>query len=89
MDGNSEIQHGIVTQGREKLNISGVQGVLSFDDETIMLETSAGRMTVKGEKLHIVSFITETGEFTAEGRLHALAYLAPAGHSGIISKLFR
>lgn len=89
MESSREAEHGIVTQGREKLSISGVLGVLSFDEDEIALETSAGRMAVKGEKLHIISFITETGELTAEGRLHAVAYLAPAGKSGMLSRLFR
>lgn len=89
MENKNEMNHGIVTQGREKLHISGVAAVLSFDDETIRLDTSAGQMTVKGENLHIVSFITETGDLTAEGRLHALAYTADSGHGGFISRLFR
>lgn len=89
MENKNEINHGIVTEGREKLHISGVTAVLSFDDETIRLDTSAGQMTVKGENLHIVSFITETGDLTADGRLHALAYTSDTGRSGIISRLFR
>lgn len=89
MDANREAEHGIVTQGREKLSISGVLGVISFDDETIMLETVAGRMTVKGEKLHIVSFITETGDLSAQGRIHAIAYVAEAGRGSVLSRLFR
>lgn len=89
MENGVEMSHGIVAEGREKLHISGVREVLSFDDETIRLETVAGRMTVKGENLHIVSFHTETGDLSAEGRLHALAYLADAKSGGLLSRLFR
>ncbi len=83
------MNHAVMTQGREKLNISGVKDVLSFDEETFLLDTVAGRMTVKGENLHILSFHTESGDLSAEGRIHAIAYLSDNKSGGMISKLFR
>ena len=89
MEKGIEMNHAVIAQGREKLNISGVKDVLSFDEETFLLDTVAGRMTVKGENLHILSFHTESGDLSAEGRIHALAYLSDNKSGGMISKLFR
>lgn len=89
MEKGIEMNHAVITQGREKLNISGVKDVLSFDEETFLLDTVAGRMTVKGENLHILSFHTESGDLSAEGRIHAFAYLSDNKSGGMISKLFR
>ena len=41
----------IVLENREKLNITGVLDVLSFDDQIVILETELGLLTVKGENL--------------------------------------
>ncbi len=41
--------HGIIIENREKMSVSGVQDVVSFDDQTVVLNTSMGELTVKGE----------------------------------------
>ena len=43
----------IVLENREKLNITGVLDVLSFDDQIVIFETELGLLTVKGENLRI------------------------------------
>ena len=86
---NIEMNHSVIAEGRKKLNISGVRDVLSFDDETIQLDTVQGRMTIKGEGLHIQSFHTESGDLFAEGRLHALVYISDERSGGFLSRIFR
>ena len=84
-----EMSHGIIAESRKKLNVSGVRDVLSFDEETIELDTVQGRLTVKGEGMHIVSFHTESGDLSAEGRLHAFVYVTDERSGGLFSRLFR
>ena len=43
----------IILENREKLTISGVLDVLSFDDQIVIVETDLGLLTVKGENLRI------------------------------------
>ena len=43
----------LILENREKLSISGVIDVLSFDDQVVMIETELGLLTVKGEELRI------------------------------------
>ena len=43
----------LILENREKLNVSGVLDVLSFDDQIIIVETSLGLLTIKGEDLKI------------------------------------
>lgn len=83
-------EQSIIIENRKKLNISGVKDVLSFDDETLLLDTALGRLTVKGEGLHIISFNTDNGSLTAEGRVHAAVYMSDGKSSGgFVSRLFR
>lgn len=58
--------HNIIIEDRKKLTLSGVKDVISFDDETLLLETALGRLTVKGAGLHIVNFDTASGDLFAE-----------------------
>lgn len=89
MDNISMQSHGIIAQSRKNLNVSGVKEVLSFDEETIQLDTVLGRLTVKGDGMHIISFHAETGDLVAEGRLHALVYVSEESSGGFWSRLFR
>lgn len=86
---NNLSNHNIILQNRKNLSISAVKDCLGFDDETINLLTSAGKITVKGNGLHIVNFNTETGEFTAEGKINAVVYTVDETTRGFFAKLFK
>lgn len=89
MDESLHIDQNIILENRKKLNVTGVGEVLSFDDETVILKTAMGNMTVKGEKLRISNFNTETGDLTAEGRVIAMVYTSEEKGGGLFSRLFR
>lgn len=87
---NSTVIQNVIIESRKKLNVSGVKDVISFDDETILLDTDLGRMTVKGEGLHIEGYNTQTGELTASGKVHAVVYMSDAKTTGgFLSRIFR
>ena len=48
--------HTITMKGRKSLKISGVEDVLSFDEDSIIMQTCMGTLSVDGDTLHIVSF---------------------------------
>ena len=79
----------VIIESRRRIHISGVKDVLSFDDETVALDSCLGRITVKGEELRITGFNTESGDLTAEGRIHAAVYLGDRSTGGFISRLFK
>lgn len=66
--------HKLTMQGRENLKISGVEDVISFDDNQIILETTKGRMTIKGEGLHVRSLNLEKGEVDVDGKIDQIQY---------------
>ena len=47
---NNIIQN-LILENREKLTITGVVDVLSFDDQIVIVETELGLLSVKGENL--------------------------------------
>ena len=90
MEENIAVIQNVIIENRKKLNISGVKDVSGFDDETILLDTALGKMTIKGEGLHIESFNTSTGDLTAGGKVCAVVYMSDARtSSGFLSRLYR
>ncbi len=86
-DNIKNAEHGIVIENREKVSITGVEDVLSFDDQTVVLYTHFGDLTVKGEGLKVNSFAVETGSLIIEGNILALAYTGNSKKS-MFSRLF-
>ncbi|NLX91989.1 MAG: sporulation protein YabP [Firmicutes bacterium] len=67
-------RHRLIIENREKMEISGVLHVDSFDDREIILETEQGLLAMRGEELHIRNLNLEQGELIVEGYLLELAY---------------
>lgn len=88
---NNVIQN-LVLESREKLSISGVLDVLSFDDQIVIVETELGLLTVKGEDLRINKLSIDTSEVVVEGDIYSMSYsekdLEKKGGS-IIGKIFK
>ena len=48
--------------------------MISFDLREILLETSEGMLTIKGNDLHINRLSVEKGDLEVEGKVDALLY---------------
>ena len=81
------INHSITLENRSKLIISGVLDVIGFDDETVLMETELGQLTVKGQNLKVLSFTVEVGTISVEGTVSALVYTG-ATKNGALKRLF-
>lgn len=87
---NTAMPHNLVLEDRRMLTLSGVSDVDSFDEETVVVFTDLGELTIRGSDLHINRLSVEVGELTVEGKISALIYsqeAAPKG--GFFSKVFR
>ena len=67
-------QHKFVLNNRKDCTISGVQDVLSFDVNEILLETELGMLLIKGHDLHVNRLSLEKGEIDIEGRIDSMTY---------------
>lgn len=83
----------IVLENREKLNVTGIVDVLSFDDQIIIIETELGLLTIKGEDLKINKLSIDTSDFIVEGKISSLTYSnTDSGipkSKNILSKIFK
>lgn len=71
---SSTVIQNLVLENREKLSISGVLDVLSFDDQVVVVETELGLLNVKGENLRINKLSIDTSEVIVEGDIYNLLY---------------
>jgi sporulation protein YabP len=67
-------QHALRLECRQRLAISGVTDVKSFDEQQIDLITDCGALTVEGEALHVGTLDIARGEVAVEGSISALYY---------------
>ena len=60
--------HKLMMTNRKGISLTGILDVISFDLREILLETSEGMLTIKGNDLHI------KGDLEVEGKVDALLY---------------
>ena len=83
------IPHQLILQDRRSLHISGVSEVERFDDETVILRTSQGTLTVCGRQLQVQRLSVESGDLTVEGILDAFSYADTHIKRSKLGKMFR
>ena len=90
---NTGVIQNLILENRGKLSISGVNDVLSFDDQVVIVETELGLLTVKGENIIVNKLSLDTSEVVLEGTISYLAYsdkdLEKNKNSSLLSKIFK
>ncbi len=83
--------HNLILEGRSKLSVSGVTDVDRFDENTVLLYTSMGELTVSGTDLHVNDLSVESGEMNIEGEINSIVYGDPDRHSPLsfLDRIFR
>ena len=75
IEDNSSAKHSLCLTDRNKLEISGVVFVDSFDDTALMISTELGVLSIEGSDLKIEVFSKETKTAVIQGDIHSLLYL--------------
>ena len=89
---DEEKRHFITMENREKLTITEVEDVESFDKEKVVVYTSMGTMTVSGSGFRIHKLNVEDGQLVIDGEIDEIKYSQsrePAGQGGFFSRLFQ
>lgn len=82
--------HNITINNRNKLNISGVEHVGSYNEDTINLSTIKGDIQIKGEELNISKLNLDDGIVNVSGTINSLAYTGKEGEpKNIWGKIFK
>jgi len=80
--------HGLILEGRERLSVSGVEDMESFDETGAVLYTSKGALIIRGGGLHVEKLDIEGGELSITGQIESMTYEAEkARRGGFFSRL--
>ncbi len=85
--------HKLILNNRRTCNLTGVNDVLSFDENEIILETDQGMLMIKGNELHVNRLTLDKGEVDIDGRIDSFTYseqssMGAKGES-LLSRLFK
>ena len=81
------LPHKLQLVERKQLTMTGVTEVISFDDATVVLQTSLGTLVVQGQELQLKNLSLEGGQVSVSGTVSALIYEEP--RQGGWRRLFR
>ena len=83
----------VILENRQKLSISGVVDVESFNDECVIADTELGILVIKGMDLRINKLDIDSSELGIEGDIISLEYSDREGArnkgGGFFARLFR
>ncbi len=83
----------IILENRERLTVSGVIDVESFNDESVIVDTELGILVVRGEDLHINKLNLDNSELIIEGDIDSCEYNEREGSKskgmGFLGKMFK
>ena len=72
-----QLPHKLTLNQREDLALSGVTEVISFDENSVILKTHLGVLTVLGENLVLKTLSVEGGQVSVSGKICSLVYEEP------------
>ena len=81
------LSHELTLKQRQKLTMTGVTEVVSFDDTAVVLETSLGTLVVQGRDLQLKTLSVDGGQVAVEGTVSALQYEEPRQGGGWLRRL--
>lgn len=85
-----KMQHNVIMEGRRNLTVTGVMDIDSFDEETVIVFTELGELTIRGVNLHINKIDVDSGDLVMEGEVDSLTYSENRPQKGgFFSRLFR
>ena len=89
MDERKTQSHALSLENREKMTLSGVVDVESFDEDSMVIETNMGTVLLSGSGMHILKYNVDGGELVIEGEIDAFEYSdAVSGKKGWFARIF-
>lgn len=83
-----QMPHKLQLSERQKLTMTGVTEVVSFDENAVVLQTSLGTLLIQGQGLQLKTLSLEGGQVAVDGTVTSLTYEEPR-QDGLFRRLFR
>ena len=83
-----QLPHSLTLKDRKCLTMTGVTEVVSFDENTVVLHTELGMLSIQGRDLQLKNLTLDGGQVAVEGNVAALIYEEPR-ERGILGRFLR
>ena len=84
-----ELPHKLTLESRNRLTMTGITEVESFDEEMVVLHTTRGTLVVRGNGLHLQLLSLDGGQVHVDGTVESMTYEDSARDSGsFFARLF-
>ncbi len=67
--------HRLIMESRRNAKLTGVNKVISFEPDLVLLVTDAGKLKITGADMHIINLDIEKGLLDLDGRVDCLCYM--------------
>lgn len=74
-----QLSHSFRIHERKSAFFTGITEVTGFDDQSVVLESVLGGLSIEGRELKIESFSAESGELSLVGTIDGLFYFSAGG----------
>lgn len=83
--------HFLNIERREKITVTSVADVDSFNEETILLTLEQGGLVIKGQKLHVQMLNLNEGKVVITGDIRSAVYTEKRNKSedSLLKKIFK
>ncbi len=86
-------KHSVTMENRELIHMTGINDVLSFDEELVICESDMGVLILKGDNLHVNKLDLDNGVLDVDGNIVSLEYeenhVMSKNKPSILSKIFK
>lgn len=85
------IGHNLMIDNRQRVTISDVDDVASFNEQSIVISSRSGAIVIKGENLHVLKLDLDEGRIIIEGTINSATYSEKKDKrdKSVWSKLFK
>ena len=92
MEGINFGTHEVKMVDRGSITLSGINKIVSFDDEEFLMETTMGNLRLLGDGLELLKLDTNDGNVKIKGHINSLMYLdgtMTKNKESVFNKLFK
>ena len=82
-------KHSVTIENREKITITDVVSLDTFDEEEVCADLSEGGIIIRGHKMHIQQLDLEAGITVIMGEVTAVTYVQKKKGKGRICKFLK
>jgi len=84
------MEHNITLKDRNKLMVSGVEHIYSFNDKKVEVRTSVGEMVIEGENLDMSNLSIDDSIIKIDGTINSIVYAKERkSQESIIKRIFK